>query len=101
MATPIALPVWTLLLAGGHIAPLVLLPIALIIGADYAAGLLVAAVVCLVAARIALARRYRQAALSVVLHPMAVAVTLILQWRALLRTRRGRATTWRGRTYPE
>ena len=99
MATPIALPVWTILLAGGHVAPFVLLLTALIAGATSAVWLSAAAVTCIWSTRGALALRYRQAAIGVLLHPIAVIVMLALQWRALLKAGRGRATVWRGRTY--
>ncbi len=96
LAKPGALPVWTVLLLGGHVlAPA--LAIAILCGANIPrAGLLLAAVAVLIAARIAVAVRFRQPALAVVLWPVGVAVTVALQWRALLRPS-GRAAVWRGR----
>ena len=99
MATPRALPVWTLLLAGGHLWPFVVLIAALFTASIQALGVAALAVVLLAVARIAVARATGQRALAVVLHPAAVVATLALQWQALIAARRGRARTWRGRSY--
>ncbi len=99
MATPRALPVWTLLLAGGHLWPFVVLIAALSTASIQALGVAALAIVLLAVARIAVAHATGQRALAVVLHPAAVVATLALQWQALIAARRGRARTWRGRTY--
>jgi cellulose synthase/poly-beta-1,6-N-acetylglucosamine synthase-like glycosyltransferase len=99
MATPRALPVWTLLLGGGHILPvLTALWSAL---ADARAALVVSllALALLLAARAAIAARFRQGALAVLLHPAGVLATLVIQWTALLAGPRRLPATWRGRTY--
>jgi hypothetical protein len=89
MAKPVALPIWTLLLAGGHVLPFVLLP----------AAPAAAACTCAYLLRAVLAWRFRQSWLSVALHPLGVATLLILQWAALLRALLGIKATWRGRAY--
>ncbi len=95
MATPRALPVWTLLLGGGHILPFLLLPIA-----SGAALWLAALAVALVwGAAGAIAWRTRASWISVLLHPVGVAVTLLIQWNALLAGPRRRPAVWRGRSY--
>ena len=99
MATPRALPVWTLLLAGGHLWPFVVLIAALFTASIQALGVAALAIVLLAVARIAVAHATGQRALAVVLHPAAVVATLALQWQALIAARRGRARTWRGRSY--
>jgi len=95
MATPRALPVWTLLLGGGHILPFLLLPFAN--GAAFWIALLSVVLVWLVAG--ATAARVRSSWVSVLLHPVGVAVTLAIQWNALLAGPRRKPAVWRGRSY--
>ncbi len=99
MARPRALPVWTVLLGGGHVLPWALAPLSWLAGAPTAAALSLAAIAATMLARAALAIRLRQPALSVLLHPAGVIVTLWIQWSALLGARRGERATWRGRSY--
>lgn len=97
MARPVALPVWTLLLAGGH-----LLPPVLVIAALAGAGPLAPPVVaCLLSfgLRTAITVRARESLWSVPLHPLTVATALAIQWTALLRAGRGRPAVWKGRAY--
>ena len=91
IAKPIALPVWTLLLGLGQVAPFVLLALA-------PSWPLAGSVLALLLARAAIARRFRQPALSVLLLPPGMILLLVLQWTALLRGRRGWRQIWRGRT---
>jgi hypothetical protein len=99
MAQPIALPVWTLLLIGGHVLPWFLL-VATAARGDTAACA-VAALACLLplAARGLQARRCREPLGAVALHPLGVASLVAVQWVALARQARKRPKTWRGRTY--
>ncbi|HUF57306.1 MAG TPA: hypothetical protein VMM55_12180 [Thermohalobaculum sp.] len=99
MATPAALPVWTVLLGGGHLLPWLLLPLApfappatalTLLGAAAAGPLL----------RLALALRFGQPAGPALLHPLGIAALLAIQWSALARAWRGQPSTWRGRAYP-
>jgi cellulose synthase/poly-beta-1,6-N-acetylglucosamine synthase-like glycosyltransferase len=99
MATPRALPVWTLLLGGGHVLPVLLVPVAALAESGQALGLSLVAVALVWAARAALAVKVRQSALSVLLHPLGVAVVLAIQWTALLGGPRRAPAVWRGRTY--
>ncbi len=92
MARPAALPVWSLMLAGGHIAPFILMLVS--------PGILpAAACLCSLALRVVLALRFRQSLGSAVLQPFGVAALLIVQWVALLRAMAGRKAVWRGRHY--
>ncbi|MGI3777291.1 MAG: glycosyltransferase [Janthinobacterium lividum] len=93
MASARALPVWTAVLGGGQVLPVVLL--ALFPGVATAA-----AVAAGVGLRLVLAARFRQPVLGALLHPVGVAALLVVQWAALLRAARGRPSTWRGRAYP-
>ncbi len=92
MAKPAALPVWTVLLAGGAI-----LPVALLLA--HPGVLAGAACACWLATRLLLAWRFRQPVVSAVLHPVGIAALLALQWAALIRAAAGRPATWRGRAY--
>ena len=92
MAKPAALPVWTVLLGGGAVLPVVILVTAPCWPA--AAGC-----VCWLACRLILAARFRQPVVSAVLHPVGIAALLALQWAAMLRAAAGRKATWRGRAY--
>ncbi|MDW8399175.1 MAG: glycosyltransferase family 2 protein [Acetobacteraceae bacterium] len=89
MATPVGLPVWTLLLAGGHILPWLLLP----------APLAFAALCCSVCMRVGVTLRMGEPAWTILMHPAAVAVALAIQWASLLRRLCGRPAQWRGRAY--
>ena len=101
MATPAALPVWTLLLFGGHVLPWVLLGWAALhplpLAAVVLAGLSAAAGVIF---RLLLAVRFRQSVVGALLHPVGVLIMLAIQWSALLRARHGKPAEWRGRAYP-
>ena len=95
MATRRAIPVWTVLLGGGHILPFLLLPVAR--GLSF--WLAALAVLLVWTAAGAVAARTRASWISVFLHPAGVAVTLAIQWNALLAGGRRRRAVWRGRSY--
>lgn len=90
MATPLGLPIWTVLLAGAHLWPWALLP-----SWEAAATLLIA-----FALRAAVAWRVREPWWTVPLHPLTVLVALALQWTALVRSVLGYPAGWKGRAYP-
>ncbi len=93
MATRWALPVWTVLLGGGHVAPFLL--------ETLSPGVLpLCACAASLALRAALALRFRQDPRSVVFSPLGVLLMLAVQWNALIRAARGQPATWRGRVYP-
>lgn len=97
MAKPLALPVWTVLLAGGHLLPPVLTATAL-----FGAGPLwppLAALALSLGSRLAFTLKARESLWAVPLHPAIVATALAIQWTALLRARRGRPAAWKGRIY--
>jgi hypothetical protein len=100
MATPRAFPFWLLVLGGGQVLPWLALPAAWIVplgtGVTMAAGL---AALSGIAARTLLAARFRQDPLAVALHPIGVAVLLVIQARSLWCRITGRPTGWRGRRY--
>lgn len=90
MATPLGLPIWTVLLAGAHLWPWALLP-----SPEAAAALLVT-----FALRAAVTWRTREPWWTVPLHPFTVLVALALQWTALVRGLLGYPAGWKGRAYP-
>jgi Glycosyl transferase family 2 len=99
MATPVALPVWTVLLGGGHLLPFILLPVAMLAGDAPATGFAALAVALVWFPRALLAARVGQSALGVLLHPLGMVAVLAIQWQALLAARRGKRAEWRGRSY--
>jgi hypothetical protein len=97
MATPVALPVWTLLLGGGHVLPPVLVTLALLGAGPLGPALL--ALLLSLGLRTAVTVRSRESLWSVPLHPATVVTALAIQGTALLRRRRGRPAAWKGRAY--
>lgn len=89
MATPVGLPIWTVMLAGAFLWPIALLPdgwafLALGIG---------------LALRAAVTLRVREPWWTIPLHPLAVLVALAIQWTALVRGLMGKREGWKGRAY--
>lgn len=99
MATPVALPVWTVLLFGGHVLPFLTALAAWLGGNAVALQLSLAAIALLAVARTALAIRTRQPVAALLLHPFGICIALAIQYAAFVNARRGRKVTWRGRTY--
>ncbi len=99
LARPIALPVWTLLLLGGHVLPWVLLAAALVNANATAAVLAALACAGPIAARLMQAIGCQEPLRSIALNPFAIVLLLGLQWVALSRKWAGRSEIWRGRSY--
>ena len=93
MAKPVALMVWTVLLLGGQVLPLILMLVAPSTPA-------MAALVLAIGLRLLLAARFRQPEVSAICHPFGVMALMIVQWVALFRSLAGRPAMWRGRVYP-
>ena len=93
MAKPAALPLWTVILGGGQVLPLVLVLLA------PSAPAWVALAVG-IGTRLVLAVRFRQPLLSALLHPLGMLGVLVVQWFSLVRALGGGRATWRGRAYP-
>ncbi|MFC4169362.1 glycosyltransferase [Teichococcus aestuarii] len=90
MATPLGLPVWTVLLGGAHLLPWLLLPFT---------ALALPALLLSLGLRAAITWRTREPWWTVPLHPATVAVALGIQWSALLGGWLGRRPAWKGRAY--
>lgn len=93
MAKPMALPVWTVLLFGGHILPFLMLPFVPTWPIAWAA-------VFSVATRAMVTVATRESLVSIPFHPFTILVSLALQWSVLLRIGRSGRTGWKGRLYP-
>jgi hypothetical protein len=89
---------FTLLLGGAFVAPSILLILAIYWQWSLTLLALVSLSVLLsYLPRVLAAQRFQQSWLGVVLHPVAVAWFLALQWRALVESFMGKRVTWRGR----
>lgn len=89
---------FTLLLGGAFVAPSILLIMA--IYWQWSLTLLALASLSVFLSympRVLAAQRFQQSWLGAVLHPVAVAWFLALQWRALVESFMGKRVTWRGR----
>jgi glycosyltransferase involved in cell wall biosynthesis len=89
MATPVGLPIWTVLLAGAHLWPWALLP----------SGEAVLTIFLMFALRAAVTWRTGEPWWTVPLHPLTVLVALAIQWTALVRSALGLKAGWKGRAY--
>lgn len=98
MATPVGLPVWTVLLLGGHVIPPLLALWAWssgVTGNTLTLALLAAALPWLM--RFVMAIRFRLSLLGALLHPLGVAVLVGVQWVAFVRWRSGHRVSWKDR----
>jgi len=99
MATLVALPVWTLLIVGGHVLPTVLLLAGLASGQPQLALAGGFGVALNVVFRLLLWARFNQSLIGALLHPVGACLMLAIQWHAMLRYLLGRPSRWRGRYY--
>ena len=90
------IPMTALLLCGQ------VLPFFLLWAADSFVVRAIAAAACLLVLlpRLLAARRFRQPALGMILHPLAIVALLGIQWFGLGRFLLGRPARWKGRAYP-
>ena len=98
MAAPVRILPFTLLLFCGQILPLLLL----VIPASYSAlehSLILVAVAASFLPRLFSVWKYRQPVASALLHPLGVALLLVLQWYSLLGKMAGQRVTWKERAY--
>jgi hypothetical protein len=99
MATPVGLPVWTVLLLGGHVLPPVLALFALATGAPVeVTRLAIIAAALPWAMRFLMTAVFRQSWFGALLHPFGVAVLVAIQWVAFFRWRSGRQVVWKDRS---
>jgi len=102
MAAPRAVIPATILLAGGQVLPSLLAIRGLATGwADFsppATAAVAVAVLLSFAPRLVEAFRFRSSLASVVVHPVAVLVFLLIQWYGVLRRAAGMKASWKGRS---
>ncbi len=99
MATARTLPVWTVLIGLGHVAPALFVIVGLATGQPSLAIAGAIGSAANVALRVVLCVRYRQSWLGAALHPLGATLLLANQWTSLVRDRLGRESAWRGRRY--
>jgi glycosyltransferase involved in cell wall biosynthesis len=102
MAAPARILPFTFLLFCGQILPSLLAICVAIAPASYSGGarsLILAALAASYIPRLVSVWKYRQSLFSALLHPLGVAVLLLLQWYALVRKLAGQRVTWKERAY--
>lgn len=99
MATPGRLPLFSVLLFGGHVLPWFLLAWAALRHHPVVVVVAATATVLSYLPRWLAARRFQQPFLSSFLHPLGVLLLLTIQWYALLWHYLGYAASWKGRSY--
>jgi glycosyltransferase involved in cell wall biosynthesis len=100
IASPKRIWVFSLLLFGGEVLPVILLGYSLLTGVPRAlVYLLVAATGLAYGLRLLLALRFAQPSLAILFHPVSILSFLALQWYALFRQFAGLPSTWKDRTY--
>lgn len=102
LASPGGILPWTLLLGVGQVGPWLAWCVAPFLpgGLDAAAtSALASATLLSLLPRLLGAVRFHQSLLGALLHPIGIAMLLVIQWQALLRKWGGRPMQWRGRNY--
>ncbi|MFM7206950.1 MAG: glycosyltransferase family 2 protein [Planctomycetaceae bacterium] len=101
IGAPATIIPFTILLAGGQVLPFVLLAVGLATAWQgwprWAIPVALAAAALAWIPRLLEAGRFHQSVVSAFLHPVGVAVFLVVQWVALARRLLGLKTSWRGR----
>jgi len=87
---------FTVLLLGGQVLPFVMLPFA---ASAVQRNLLALCACAAYLPRLLGAVRFRQSRLGALLHPLGVAVLLVLEWAAWVRKKAGRKPVWKQRAY--
>jgi hypothetical protein len=103
MAAPARILPFTVMLGLGQVLPLPLLVLWLLRPSLFpmplSGAMLALTVIAGYLPRILAASRYRQSWRGALLHPLGIAVLLILQWTAFTRKRMGAQATWKQRAY--
>ncbi len=100
LATPVRLPVFTVLLVGGHVLPFAILVVGVFRHNALLTSLSAMAVCLSLLPRLIAVRRFRQPLGFALLHPLGIVVLLSIQLFALLQNVLGKPASWKGRAYP-
>jgi len=109
LGSPAGIVPWTIILGGGQVLPWG----AMLAGMAWAAidpapwptehqlafGLTCGAALGGVGLRIGMAQHFRQSLVGALLHPVGVAMLLVIQWSALIKRWSGKQSQWKGRAY--
>lgn len=98
IANPRLIIPFTVLLIGGSVFPIILLPITIAFGSILAVLINVIATCLVWLPRVQCAMKFSQSWQGVIFHPLAVATFGYLQWRSLIRELQGKKIPWRGRS---
>jgi len=96
LGSPRGLLPWTLILLGGQLGPLLVLPF--VWNELPGRALMLGTLAIVFGGRAALTIRFRQSWLGALLHPIEIAVLVGIQWYALLQRLRGHPLAWKGRS---
>ena len=99
IAAPARIVPFTALLLCGQVLPWVLLLAALLAGNSNGAETMAVACALSLLPRLVSIVRFRQSVAGALLHPVGVALFLVLQWVALWRKFRGAPAVWKGRAF--
>lgn len=103
MAAPARIVPFSVMLAFGQLLPLTMLALWMLhpslFTLPFSGALLAIAVIAGYLPRMIAAARYRQSWRGALLHPLGIAVLLVLQWTALTRKLLGVQATWKQRAY--
>jgi glycosyltransferase involved in cell wall biosynthesis len=91
--------VWTLLLFGGHVLPVLLLPLATWMK-NWQIGCVIGAIIISYLPRLAATIRFRQSWFGAIFHPVGILCLLAIQWYAVAREWIGKPVGWKGRAHP-
>ncbi len=89
--------IFTILLGGAAILPTIVIVLSIVFGGTISLAIGSIGLFISLIPRALCALRFRQSWLGVVLHPVAVAWFLVLQWKAFANSLVGKKVAWRGR----
>jgi hypothetical protein len=99
IAAPARILPFTLLLFCGQVLPWLLLPYVIAVRDSASLKWIEMACAASLLPRVISIWRFRQRPIGAILHPVGVALLLVLQWLALLRKLLGAQATWKGRAF--